>query len=99
MKTLLSIFVALVIAGCATDPAKPQVVTRVEQLPPVRIPVLVKCVDPAQVPDVPATAMRPTDGLWENEQQLRADLDAFKIYALKADPLLRQCAAEPEPKK
>lgn len=95
----ISILALLTLAGCATDATKPEVVTHVEQLPPIRIPVPIRCVDASEVPTIPSTAMRPGDDLWQNEQQLRSDLDAFKIYALKADPLLRSCATDEPPKE
>lgn len=93
---IIFVFVALLV-GCAGDPVKPEVVTVVKQLPPVQVPIPVRCIDPADVPEIPPTAMRPDDGLWDNLPQLRADLNAFKIYALKADPLLKGCATESQP--
>lgn len=89
--------IAIVLCGCATDQTKPEVVTRVEQLPPIKIPVAIRCVSLTEIPDIPETFMRPGSDLWQNEQELRADLDAFKIYALKADPLLKGCATESQP--
>lgn len=89
--------ISLSLAGCATDATKPEVVTKVEQLPPIRIPVPIRCVSLTEIPEIPETYMRPGSDLWQNEQELRADLDAFKIYALKADPLLKGCATESQP--
>lgn len=113
---IVFVFVAL-LASCATDATKPEVVTRVEQLPPIKVPVLIKCIDASQVPDIPATSFTPDQALWTKAQkeaelglldtllayanslqkQAMADIDAFKIYALKADPLLKGCATDSQP--
>lgn len=95
MRAILVCLLASV-AGCATDAPKPEVVTRIEQLPPIIKPTPVRCIDPADVPEVPPTAMRPDDGLWDNLPQMRADLNAFKVYALKAGPLMAKCTIDPK---
>jgi hypothetical protein len=116
---VLIIFVLLFLSmtGCATDATKPEVVSKVEQLPPVRIPVLVRCLDPDQIPEIPPTTFTPDETVWAKAQQeaklgltdtmfsylntlqkeAMVDIYAFKIYALKADPLLKGCATEPQP--
>lgn len=86
----------IVLGGCATPPPKPEVVARIEQLPPIETPIPVRCIDPADVPEEPPTAMRPDDGLWDNLPQMRIDLNAYKIYVLKAAPLMKKCTIDPK---
>ena len=87
MKTLLSCLIALLLTACATET---QLVSSAPSVT-VQVPVLVPCVDAADVPAVPALAPLPPAGLTPRIAALLADLKLFESYAAKADVMLRAC--------
>jgi len=81
------------LAGCATaPPPPPAIVSAPVTLPPVQVVVRVPCLAEADIPTIPTTVLDPKSDVKQLEQQFRADLDALRLYAIKADPLLRGCA-------
>ena len=84
------------LAGCATAPAPSVVVGRAE---PVRIevPVVVPCVDPAQIEPLPPSSMPPrTAGVAELAAGAAADVIKYRELARKQADMLRACAAKQE---
>lgn len=86
----------LALFGCATVPPPQVVVSRVEALPPVRIPVLVPCVTAEQVPQIPTTPILNGMTDWQVAVMARKKLLEWTEYAVKADSLLAGCV-KPEP--
>lgn len=65
----------------------------------IRVPVAIPCVSADEIPSIPSTVMRTDTHLVPLVELYRADLDAFKLYAIKVDVLLRACAKAQEVKK
>ena len=98
MKLLSPLTAALLLAGCATVPPAPQVVvSRAEALPPVKIPVLIPCVEAKDVPAIPTTPS--LDGMtdWQVAVMARRKLLEWTAYAVKADSLLAGCVKQLDP--
>jgi hypothetical protein len=83
-------------AGCATTAPPPPAIVQAPQVVTVERIVRVPCVNEADIPQIPSTAMRPDSDVKQLEAQVRVDVDALRQYALKADPLLRGCATKPK---
>lgn len=84
---LLSCLTALLLTACATDA---QLVSSAPSVT-VQVPVMVSCVDAADVPTVPVLAPLPPTGLAPRVAALLADIKLFESYAAKADAMLRVC--------
>ena len=84
---LLSCLIALLLTACAADT---QLVSSAPSVT-VQVPVLVPCVDAADIPAVPVLTPLPQAGLTQRLAALLADLKLFENYAEKADVLLRAC--------
>lgn len=85
------LFFILLLAGCTANPPKPEVVTNVEKIETIKIPVLVPCVTLREIPTIPGTNLNTSTDPEILVHLLRADIDDFKMYAIKADSLLRSC--------
>lgn len=83
--------IAIALAGCATTPAAPPPLLSKVETVTIRVPVPIPCVDAAEKPRIPPTNMRPGAGGEQQYNQLRADLDDFKEYAIKADAIMTSC--------
>jgi PBP1b-binding outer membrane lipoprotein LpoB len=84
--------VCLLLAGCVTAPAPSVVVGKAE---PVRIevPVVVPCIDQAQIDPVPPSSMPPrTAGVAELAAGAAADVMKYRELAQKQQMMLRACA-------
>ena len=99
MKKLTALFVTCCVSGCAAVPEKPlppPVLTKIVTQR-IEVPFRVACLNAADVPVLPAPTIIDIDKA--NQRQvtaaLAADDLALEQYALKADPLLRQCATLP----
>lgn len=66
-----------------------------ETLPPVKVPVLVKCVSAHEIPPLPATNFRPGQTTDQLAAAVRADLSDLEEWAIRAEAILRSCAQEP----
>lgn len=64
-------------------------------LPPVLVPVPIRCVSLREVPAIPTTLMDPSQSTEQLAAAARADIDNLEAYMLQADALLRACATEP----
>ena len=83
----------LLLSGCESMPAKPEVVTKIEKVE-IRVPVLVPCVAVPEIPKVPETRMDPVkQTVYQLAAAARLDMADWEQYAVKADSLLRGCAA------
>jgi len=89
MRTLSAIAIAVMLAGCATNAVK----TEVKE---VRVPVAVKPIKPEQVPVVPAPLPPRPSSLSAAADVLLSKVCEWVAYGLKADPLLRVSAGEPQ---
>jgi len=97
LRTFTPIFAIWLCASCATAPAPLQSV-RVETLPPVIKIVTVPCLNEADVPPIPPTALNPASDVKQLEQQARIDIDTLRQYAIKANALLIGCTKTMETK-
>jgi hypothetical protein len=88
VRTLI-LLCAVFLASCATAPSEPIMHTETVT---VRVPVPVKCVDPAKVPTIPASAMPAEGDTAQLANGAAADVLALRAYAVKADALLRACS-------
>jgi hypothetical protein len=101
---LLSVLPLICIIGCATAPEK-QIVSSVTTLPPVQVPVPVRCVKPVggcvganpgdkcqEMPPVPPATLDPNADFRQRYYQTKADLLALDEYKIKADAVLKACA-------
>lgn len=86
--------VCLLLAACESAP-KREVVARVEQAPPIRIPVPIRCVSLRELPPIPGTNLRPGSDPEQKFNQLIADVDDFREYAIRVEAILKGCATEP----
>lgn len=96
---VVALFLAMIVfslVGCATAPGPQVVVSKVEALPPVRIPVLVPCLEANQIPEIPTTPNLDTLTDWQVAVMARRKLLEWSAYAAKADSLLVGCV-KPEP--
>lgn len=80
---------ALALGGCAAGATRTQTVE-------VRVPVAIQPIKPDQVPAVPAPLGPRPQSLSAAADLLLAKHCEFVAYALKADPLLRLSAGEPQ---
>ena len=63
-----------------------------EQLPAIKVPVLIPCVSALEIPSVPATRMNPdTQSTAQLVIAVRLDMIDWEQYAIRADSLLRGC--------
>lgn len=89
---------ALVLAGCATAPAPSVVMGHVDPVPAVSVPVIVRCVDPAQIPVVPPSSMPArTAGIAELANGAAADAIKYRDLAARQNEMLKACATKGEP--
>ena len=83
----------LLLAGCSSMQPKPEVVTKIEKVE-IRVPILVPCVTTPEIPKVPETRMDPVkQTVYQLSVAARLDMADWEVYAVKADSLLRGCAA------
>ena len=66
-------------------------------LPPVLVPVPVRCVSVSEVPAVPGTNFKPGMTTEQKVAAARADMADREAYMVTADALLRACATEGKP--
>lgn len=84
--------IVVALTGCATTPAPPVLFSApsIE----VRIPIPISCIDAADIPTIPPTALRPDADLRALAAQVAIDVLALQQYAEKVAALLAQCAAK-----
>jgi hypothetical protein len=95
---IICLLAALVLPGCATAPPQSLVVGKAEPVR-VEVPVLVPCIDPAQIEPLPPSAMPPrTAGVAELASGAAADAVRYRELARKQAEMLKACATKGEPK-
>lgn len=94
MRVLLVILAALALAGCGAAELRPdrEVVVQTRTVE-VKVPVRVPCIAAADVPTIPATAMRRDGDLRQLAAGAAVDVRQLEQYAKTADALLRGCVA------
>lgn len=86
------VFVGFLLSGCATAPPQPPIVAHATALEPQRIPVLVPCLKPGQIPKPPATSMRPEQSREKAEQAAELDFRELDRYIVQSQSLMWACA-------
>jgi hypothetical protein len=86
------IVVVLLLAGCGTTALKPEdkLVSSVTSLPPVQVPVPVRCVQ--QVPPMPSGTVDPNATALQRYYQMRALIAEQDAYVIRANAALLACA-------
>lgn len=87
---------SLALAACGTTPQQ-EVVARAESLPPVLVPVPVRCVSLTEIDPPPVTHFKAGLTPEQKELAMRADLDDEEQWRIRAEALLRACATEAQP--
>lgn len=101
---IAAVLVLILMSGCASTLEKPpDLVSRVDTVT-VKVPVPIPCVDANEKPEIPATNLRPAQqGLSGHQQlaryieQLRADINDWRSYGIRADAILNSCIAKGKP--
>jgi hypothetical protein len=111
VATFFCLLLALLLVGCATA-IKPEdkLVSSVTSLPPVDVPVSVRCVKPPggcvganpadkcqEMPVIPNIAIDPNAATRERSYQKKEAILAYEKYVIDANAALLGCAAK-EPK-
>lgn len=87
MKLLITIFLALVLSACATQPQTIYVPQKIE------VPITVKCKRPAIVkPEYTFNSAKPNDLLYTNIGKLAAEDDNLSAYVLQLEAALDKCS-------
>lgn len=99
LKMAPILFIGTFLAGCATAPTAPPLMTGATALPPQQVPVLIPCVTREEMPTPPPTYMRREHSGDKTEIAAAADLAEATAYMVKADSLLRGCVKTFEAEK
>lgn len=86
------VIVPPLVGACATAPAQQPIVAHATALEPQRIPVLVPCLKPGQIPKPPATSMRPEQSREKAEQAAELDFRELDRYIVQSQSLMWACA-------
>ena len=86
---LIAFFCAL--AGCQTLPDKPPDLLTSVRTVEIKVPIPIPCVAANDKPAIPATNMRPGNDPVRLYEQMRADLDDWRDYGIKADAIMNSC--------
>jgi hypothetical protein len=88
---------ALALAGCGTTALKPEpkLVSSVTSLPPVEVPIPVRCID--KVPPIPDIKIDPNATVLQRHYMSKEVILAYEGYIIETRGLLLGCAAK-EPK-
>jgi hypothetical protein len=90
---------AVFLASCASVPGPTTVVGKAEPVR-VEVPVLVPCVDPAQVEPIPPSSMPTrTAGIAELASGAAADAVTYRLLAERQNKMLKACATKLEKEK
>ena len=87
------IAIIVLLAACASAPEK-QIVSSVTTLPPVQVPVPVRCVK--KMPVLPVLQIDPNATVLQRYFQMKAALIEREIYVIDANAALLGCATPPE---
>lgn len=96
MRAFAVVLCALLTA-CATAPTPSVVVGKAEPIR-IEVPVVVPCIDPAQIEPLPASSMPPrTAGVAELAAGAAADVIKYRELARKQAEMLKACASKGAP--
>lgn len=91
MKPIVPLL-SILLTACATDRA----LTAAAPSTQVSVVVAARCIDPADAPVPPKTALVPGMSFDQRVKAMASDLYAYESYVLNADPLIRKCTTTPK---
>ena len=91
MRQLAYLMATLLMSACASDPVL-ETGGKVTEVP---VPVAVRCVEPADVPELPPSSMPAHGDVGQNAAGVIADAKQYRMIAERQQVLLQNCTTVP----